>query len=71
MHECVDEPEMPELEGALLHALADFRGPIAIGLKSGHVATGNVTLPFGVEVALECDEAGEPTIYFVEAAVEV
>ncbi len=36
------------LEQAILHALADFEGPIAIGLRSGHVSRANVTLPFGI-----------------------
>ena len=30
----------------------DFDGPIAIGLRSGHVSHENVTLTFGVEAEL-------------------
>jgi muramoyltetrapeptide carboxypeptidase len=40
------------LEQAILSALADFDGPIAIGLRSGHVSRQNVTLIFGVEAEL-------------------
>ena len=45
--------EMELLEAAILHALRDFAGPIAIGLRSGHVDGANVTLPLGVRVRLE------------------
>jgi muramoyltetrapeptide carboxypeptidase len=40
------------LEQAILTALDGFAGPIAIGLRSGHVNRLNVTLTFGVEAAL-------------------
>ena len=36
----------------ILRVLEWFEGPIAIGLRSGHVSHGNVTLPFGVEAEL-------------------
>ncbi len=70
MAQCCEPNEMPLLEAALLHVLRDFAGPIAIGLRSGHVAAGNVTLPFGVQVRLECNDAGNPRMYFLEAATE-
>jgi muramoyltetrapeptide carboxypeptidase len=41
------------LENAIMGALDWFSGPIAIGLRSGHVSRANVTLPFGVEAVLE------------------
>ncbi len=48
------------LEQAILHALEDFRGPLAIGLRSGHVTGACVTLPLGVEAGLlVSEEAGE------------
>ncbi len=59
--------EMHLLEGALLHSLRDFEGPIAIGLQSGHVNTPNVTLPLNVQA--ELDLSGEPTLRLLEAAV--
>ena len=43
-------PEL--LEQAILSALAGFDGPIAIGLRSGHVSRQNVTLTFGVQAEL-------------------
>ncbi len=66
---CAPE-EQQLLEAALLHSLRDFAGPIAIGLRSGHVDAGNVTLPFGVRVRLDCEDAGNPRMHFLEAAVE-
>jgi muramoyltetrapeptide carboxypeptidase len=43
----------------ILRAFEDFEGPIAIGLRSGHVSRQNVTLTFGVEAELtRSEEAG-------------
>jgi muramoyltetrapeptide carboxypeptidase len=50
--------------------LRDFEGPIGIGLRSGHVDRGNVTLPFGVKVRLELEDGSDPRMKFLEAAVE-
>lgn len=61
--------EQDLLEGAIRHALRDFRGPIAMGLRSGHVDAGNVTLSFGVRVRLVCEE-GNTRMHFLEAATE-
>ena len=53
MVECVS-PGAPAslLEQAILNVLADFPGPIAIGLRSGHVSRANVTLPLGIRAQL-------------------
>ncbi len=58
-----------EIEASLMHALRDFNGPIGIGLRSGHVASGNITVPFGVRVRLEFEDEARPRMRFVEAAV--
>lgn len=47
--------EMELLESACLHALREFVGPVAIGLRCGHVEGANRSLPLGAEVALRCD----------------
>jgi muramoyltetrapeptide carboxypeptidase len=52
MSACVTESEMPLLEAACMHALRGFAGPIAMGLKSGHVERENRTLPLGTYVAM-------------------
>jgi muramoyltetrapeptide carboxypeptidase len=71
MQQCVAADEMDRLEQAILHALRDFDGPIAIGLRSGHVDTPNITLPLGVRVRLDLVAAENPRMDFLEAAVRV
>jgi len=44
----VEASEMELLEAACLHALREFEGPVAIGLKCGHVARDNRSLPLSV-----------------------
>ena len=44
--------EVALLEGACLHALRDFEGPILIGLRSGHVERKNRSVPLGISVSL-------------------
>ena len=68
MRQCVLPEEMPLLESAILHALQDFAGPIAIGLSSGHVNGANITLPLGVRVRLDLSDQN-PIVDFLEAAV--
>jgi muramoyltetrapeptide carboxypeptidase len=68
MANCGETADIPGIEAAVLHALEDFDGPIGIGLRSGHVDGGNVTLPFGVRVRLEFED--EVRMDFVEASVE-
>ncbi len=69
MRQCVSAEEDKLLEEALLHALRDFSGPIAIGLRSGHVASPNVTLPLGIRVRLDCADSENPRMHFLEPAV--
>jgi muramoyltetrapeptide carboxypeptidase len=53
MLDCVQPGARPDLlEEVILSALDDFEGPIAIGLRSGHVSRANVTLTMGVEAEL-------------------
>ncbi len=65
MGECGPEEEIAR---AILHSLRDFDRPVGIGLRSGHVSGGNVTVPFGVRVRLALE--GDGRLEFVEAAVE-
>jgi muramoyltetrapeptide carboxypeptidase len=71
MRQCVGQEEAERLEQAILHSLRDFAGPVAIGLRSGHVDTPNVTVPLGVRVRLDLDAAKNPRMDFLEAAVAV
>ncbi len=55
------------LDEVILRVLEDVEGPIAIGLRSGHVTHGNVTLPLGVMAELNLE--GEPQLRMLEPAV--
>jgi muramoyltetrapeptide carboxypeptidase len=53
MLECLSPGAPPELlDEVILRVFHDFQGPIAIGLRSGHVSRSNVTLTFGVDAEL-------------------
>ena len=49
-----DAPGAPPelLDEVILRAFENFQGPIAIGLRSGHVSRANVTLTLGVDAEL-------------------
>jgi muramoyltetrapeptide carboxypeptidase len=53
MLDCASPGASPKLlEEVILQVFQDFDGPIAIGLRSGHVSRQNVTLTFGVQAEL-------------------
>jgi muramoyltetrapeptide carboxypeptidase len=64
MGQCVGAEDMELLEGAILHALRDFEGPIAIGLRSGHVSAPNITLPLNAPVRLDLSDVKNPRLQF-------
>jgi muramoyltetrapeptide carboxypeptidase len=69
MLDCTSAGAEPELlEHAILHALDHFDGPIAFGLRSGHVSRSNVTLTFGAEA--ELDASDEPKLRLLQPAVK-
>jgi len=68
MLECQQPAASYELEQVVLRMLADFAGPVAFGLRSGHVRSRNVTLPLGVQARLECADGAALT--FQQAATE-
>ena len=69
MAQCVAEEEQALLERAIRHGLRGFEGPVAIGLRCGHVNGPNLSLPLGVSVRLDLSDAGNPQISFLESAV--
>jgi muramoyltetrapeptide carboxypeptidase len=69
MDQCVAEEEKELLERAIVHGLRDFAGPVAIGLRCGHVHGANRALPLGVGVRLDLCDAANPRLVFLEAAV--
>jgi muramoyltetrapeptide carboxypeptidase len=69
MLDCVSPGAQPELlEETILSALGGFEGPIAIGLRSGHVSRQNVTLTFGVRASLVVGE--QTSLHVRESAVK-
>ena len=70
MLECASSGTSPDLlEQVILRVLDWFDGPIAIGLRSGHVSHGNVTLPLGIGAELILES--EPVLRYLEPAVRV
>jgi muramoyltetrapeptide carboxypeptidase len=55
----VKPDEMQLLEAACLHALEEFVGPVAVGLRSGHVVGQNRSLPLGAWVKMNDDTVEE------------
>lgn len=51
--------EIHLLEAACLHALEEFVGPVAIGLRSGHIVGQNRSLPLGAWVKMNDDTVEE------------
>jgi len=71
MRQCIDADGESYLDSAILHALRDFAGPIAIGLSCGHVRGSNITLPLGIAARLDLREAENPQMHLLEGAVTV
>jgi len=70
MLECASPGTSPDLlEQVILRVLDWFDGPIAIGMRSGHVSRSNVTLPLGIEAELILED--EPLLQYLEPAVQV
>jgi muramoyltetrapeptide carboxypeptidase len=68
MLDCASPGAPPNLlDEVILRILEDFEGPIAIGLRSGHVSRQNVTLTFGVEAELHT--ANQAELRLLEPAV--
>lgn len=69
MLDCASPGTAPDLlEQVILRVLDWFDGPIAMGLRSGHVSRSNVTLPMGIRAELVLE--GEPVLRYVEPAVQ-
>ncbi len=65
MLECASPGANAELlDEVILRVFDWFEGPIAIGLRSGHVSRGNVTLPLGIEAELILEN--EPVLRYLE-----
>jgi muramoyltetrapeptide carboxypeptidase len=63
MLDCASPGMTPDfLEQVIASALDDFAGPVAIGLRSGHVSRQNVTLVFGLTAELNLALHAEPQL---------
>jgi len=70
MLECGFPGTRPDLlDQVILRVFDWFDGPIAIGLRSGHVSRGNVTLPLGIEAELILED--NPVLRYLEPAVRM
>ena len=68
MLDCTSPGASPQLlDEVILSLFEDFDGPIAIGLRSGHVSRQNVTLTFGVDAELIVQQ--EARLQMIEPAV--
>jgi len=69
MQGCEFDSTRPDrLDDVILRVLKPFDVPIAIGLRSGHVSRGCVTLPMGLEAELILDN-DQPLLRYLEPAV--
>lgn len=70
MLDCASPGTAPDfLDQVILRVLDWFDGPLAIGLRSGHVSGANVTLPFGIRAELTLED--EPRLRCLEPATQV
>ena len=68
MLDCVPPTgETYTLQQVIMRVLAPYNVPIVYGLKSGHVTSGNITLPIGVQAELEA-EGANVSLRILEAA---
>ncbi len=58
MHGCAALSGEESLQQMIYRVLGELTVPIAFGFPSGHVESGNLTLPFGVPATLECTAEG-------------
>jgi muramoyltetrapeptide carboxypeptidase len=53
MLDCIQSPHQDySLQEVIMRIVGDLSIPIAYGVKSGHVTSGNITLPFGVRAVM-------------------
>jgi muramoyltetrapeptide carboxypeptidase len=68
MLDCAPPPgETYTLQQVIMRVLEPYKVPIVYGLKSGHVTSGNITLPIGVQAELVA-EGADVSLQIVEAS---
>jgi len=69
MLDCVQSVDQDyTLQEVIMRIVADLGVPVAFGVKSGHVTSGNITLPLGVPASLSVRQ-GKVSLKLLEAAV--
>jgi muramoyltetrapeptide carboxypeptidase len=69
MVDCVQSAKQGyTLQDVVARIVGDLGVPVAFGVKSGHVSSGNITLPFGVRAKLIV-RRGQTSLRILEAAV--
>jgi muramoyltetrapeptide carboxypeptidase len=69
MIDCVQNANQSyTLQQVITRIVGDLRVPVAFGVKSGHVTSGNITLPFGVRSRLLVRN-GQVALTILESAV--
>jgi muramoyltetrapeptide carboxypeptidase len=69
MLDCTQSPQQDyTLQEVIQRIVGDLEIPVAFGVKSGHVTSGNITLPFGVQASLSVKNR-QVTLKILESAV--
>ena len=69
MLDCVQSPAQDyTLQEVILRIVGELGIPVVFGVKSGHVSSGNITLPFGVRASVAV-HGSEVNLKILEAAV--
>jgi len=68
MVDCMQSPTQDyTLQEIIVRIVGDLGFPVAFGVKSGHVRSGNITLPFGVQASLSV-RGGKVSLKILETA---
>lgn len=69
MLDCMQSPSQDyKLQEVIMRIVGDLGIPVAFGVRSGHVTSGNITLPFGVQASLSV-RGNQLTLKILEATV--
>jgi muramoyltetrapeptide carboxypeptidase len=69
MLDCMQSPNQDyTLQEVVMRIVGDLGIPVAFGVRSGHVTSGNITLPFGVRAKLSV-RSGNISLRILESAV--
>ncbi len=70
MLDCFQTANQPyTLQEVIARIVGDLGVPVAFGVKSGHVSSGNITLPFGIRASLKVSDS-KVALRILESAVD-